>query len=81
MIGTLTLSKLNFVQTLISLIILYKLYSIVTPSHPKPFILENYVHIITFRPDLQAASFYNIRKFLLYSSIIELIIFLILIKG
>jgi hypothetical protein len=81
MIGTLTLSKSNFVHKSTSLIILYKSRSVATPDHLKPLILENYVRIVALGPDLRAASFYNVREFLLHSSTIELIVLLILMKG
>ena len=42
-IGTFTLSILKSVHTLISLIIFYKLYSVTTPGHPEPLLLENHV--------------------------------------
>jgi hypothetical protein len=80
-ITTLTLSKSNFVHTLTSPIILYKSRSVATLGHPKPLTLENYVCIVALRPNLRAASFYNIRGFLFHSSTIELILLLILIKG
>ena len=51
-IGTLTLSILKSVYTLISPIFSYKLYSIVTPEYPKPFLLENHSRIIVLTPDL-----------------------------
>jgi len=42
-IGTLTLSILKSVYTLISLIFSYKLYFIATLGYPKPLLLENHV--------------------------------------
>jgi hypothetical protein len=42
-IGTLTLSILNSVYTLISLIFFYKLSSVATPGHSKPLLLPNYL--------------------------------------
>jgi hypothetical protein len=52
MIGTLTLSILKSMHTLISPIFSYKLYSIATPGHLKPVLLENYIRIIALTPDL-----------------------------
>jgi hypothetical protein len=79
-IGTLTSSILKSVHTLISSVFSYKLYSVATPGHPKPLPLENHVRIIALTPDLQSVSFYSIIDFLYYSSTIELILSLILIK-
>jgi hypothetical protein len=79
-IGTLTSSILKSVHILISLIFSYKLYSIATPRHPKPFSLENHIYIIALTPDLQRVSFYNIIGFLHHSFTTKLITFLILIK-
>ena len=81
MIGTLTSSILKSVHTLVSLIFSYKLYSVATPGHPEPLLLENHVHIIALTPDLQRASFYTITDFLHYSSSTEVILSLILIKN
>jgi hypothetical protein len=80
MLGTLTLSFLKFVHTLISPIIFYKLYSVATPEHSKPLLLKNHVRIVAFTPDLQRVSFYSITEFLYHSSTTEPIISLIL-KG
>jgi hypothetical protein len=44
-------------HTLIPLIMFYKLYSVATPGHPKPLLLENHVHIVALTPDLQRVSF------------------------
>jgi hypothetical protein len=52
MIGTLTLSILKSVHTLISLIFSYKLYAVATPGHPEPLLLENHVRIVALTPDL-----------------------------
>src|SRR2546421_4422895 len=78
---TLTLNILKFVHSLISPKIFYKLYSMATPGHPKPLLLQNHVHIVALTPDLQRVSFYSITGFLYHSSTTELIISLILIKG
>ena len=51
-IGTLTLSILKSIHTLISLIICYKLYSVATPGHLKPLLLENYIHIVAIIANL-----------------------------
>jgi len=80
MIGILTLSILKSVHTLISLIFSYKLYSMATPGHFKPLLLENHVRIIALTLNSQRVSFYNIIDFFYYSSITELIPSLILIK-
>jgi hypothetical protein len=80
-IGTLTLSILKSVHTSISPIFSYKLYSVTTPGHPKPLLLENYVCIIALTPDSQRVSFYNVTDFLYHNSTTELILSLILIKG
>jgi hypothetical protein len=80
-IGTLTSSILKFVYTLISLTFSYELYSVATPGHSKPFLLENHGRIIDLTPDIQRVSIYNIIDFLYYSSIIKRIVSLILMKG
>jgi len=67
MIGTLILSILKFVHTLISPIIFCKLYSVATPGYPEPLLLENHVHIVALTPNLQRVSFYSIIDFLYYS--------------
>jgi hypothetical protein len=59
----------------------YKLYSMATPRHPKPLLLENHVCIIAFTPNLQRIFFYSIIDFLYYSFTTKLILSLILIKG
>jgi hypothetical protein len=46
MIGTLTSSILK------SPIFSYKLYSVATPGHPEPLLLENHICIIALTPDL-----------------------------
>jgi hypothetical protein len=51
-------------HTLTYLIILYKLYSVATSKHSKPFLLENYVRVVAFAPNLRVVSFYNIIEFL-----------------
>jgi hypothetical protein len=80
MIGTLTLSIFKSVYTLISPIFPYKLYSVATPRHLEPLLLENHVRIIALTPDLQRVSFYSLIDFLYHSSTTELIPSLILIK-
>jgi hypothetical protein len=67
-------------RTLISPIFSYKLYSVASPGHPKPLLLENHVRIIALTPDLQRVSFYNIIGCLYHSSTTELITSPILIK-
>jgi hypothetical protein len=68
-------------HTSISFIIFYKLYSVASPGHPEPLLLENHIHIVAFTPDLQRVSFYSIIEFLYHSFTTELILSLILIKG
>src|ERR1035438_7502170 len=80
MIGTLTSTILKSVHTSISPISSYKLYSVATPGHPKPLLLENHVHIIALTPDLQIVSFYSVTDFLYHSSTTELLPSLILVK-
>jgi hypothetical protein len=79
-IGTLTLSNLNSVHTLIYPIFSYKLYSVATLGHPEPLLLENHVRIIGLTPDLQRVSFYSAIEFLHHSSTTELLPSLIYIK-
>jgi hypothetical protein len=80
MVGTLTSSILKSVHTLTSLIFSYKLYSVATLRHPKPFLLENHIHIIAFTPNLQRVFFYSVIDFLYHSFTAELILSLILIN-
>jgi len=56
MIGTLILSILKSVHTLISPLFSYKLYSVAILGHPKTLLLENHVRIIALIPDLQRVS-------------------------
>jgi hypothetical protein len=79
--GTLTLSNLNSMYTLIQLIILCKSYSVATLEPLKPLLLNNYVRVVTLTPDLRAASFHDAREFFHYSSVINLLLLLILMKG
>jgi hypothetical protein len=81
MIGTLTLSILKFLHTLISIIMFNKLCSVASPRHPKPLPLENHVRIIALTPDLQRVSFYSVTEFLHHSSTTEFILSFILFKG
>jgi hypothetical protein len=67
-------------HTLISPIFSDKLYSVATPGHPEPLLLENHVRIIALTPDLQRVSFYSITNFLYYNFTAEFILSLILIK-
>ena len=76
MIGTLTLSVLKSIHILISLIIFYKLYSVITLGYIKLLLLENRIHIVALTHNLQRASFYYIIRFLYHSSITELILIL-----
>jgi hypothetical protein len=57
--GTLTLSNLNSVHALESPIVTYKLYAIATLECLEPTLLENYVYILAFAPDLRRAFFYS----------------------
>jgi hypothetical protein len=68
-------------HTLISPIIFYKLYSIATPGHLIPPLLEYHVVIIALIADLQRFFFYSVIELLYYSSNTELIILLMLNKG
>jgi hypothetical protein len=79
-IGTLTLSILKSVYTLISPIFFYKLYSVATPGYPKPLLLENYVRIVALTPNLWIVFVYSIIEFLYRNSAIKLLLLLILIK-
>jgi hypothetical protein len=79
-IGTLTSSILKSVHTSISPVFYYKSYSMATPGHPEPLLLENHVRIIALTPDLQSVSFYSVIDFLHHSSTTELIPSPILIK-
>jgi hypothetical protein len=72
---------LKSVHTSTSPIFSYKLYSVATPGHLEPLLLENHVRIIALTPDLQRVSFYSVTDFLYYSSTTELILSLILNKG
>ena len=67
-----------FAHLNISYTFLNKLCSEATPGHPKPLLLENYVHVVGHTPNLQRVSFYSVIGFLYHSSTIELIISLIL---
>jgi hypothetical protein len=68
------------VHTSISPIFSYKLYSVATPGHSKPLLLENYVCIIVIALDLQKVSLSSVIDFLYHSSTTELILSLILKK-
>jgi hypothetical protein len=48
----LTSSILKSRHNLISLIFLYKSYSVATPRYPRPLLLENYMCNIALMPDL-----------------------------
>ncbi len=76
-----TSHSLELSLVLISLIFSYKLYSVATPKHPAPLLLENHVRIVALRPDLQRVSFYSVTDFLNHSSTTELIPSRMLIKG
>jgi hypothetical protein len=67
--GTLALSILKSIYTLIPPVIFYKLYSVAIAGH-----LENHVYIIALTPDLQRVSFYSIIDFLYHSSTTELLL-------
>jgi len=51
-ISTLTLSILKSIYTLISSIMFYKLYFIVTLGYSQNLLLENYIYIVILTPDL-----------------------------
>ena len=59
----------------------YKLYSVATPRHLKPLLLEYYIIIVALTPDLKRVFFYSLTEFLYHSSMTELILPLILNKG
>jgi hypothetical protein len=80
-IGTLTLNILKSVHTLISPIILYKLYSVATPEHPKYRRLKNRVRIVALTLNLQRVSFCSAIDPLYYSFTTIFLLPLILIKG
>jgi hypothetical protein len=75
------LKHLKSLHTLISPIIFYKLYSVATPGHPEPLLLESHVHIVALTPNLQRVSFYSVTEFLHHSSTTKLILSLVLYKG
>jgi hypothetical protein len=56
-IGTFTLSILKIHAHLDTPYNILKLYSVATPGHPKPLLLEYYVVIIALTPDLQRVFF------------------------
>jgi hypothetical protein len=58
-----------------------KLYSVATPGHPKPLLLEYHVVIVALTPDLQRVFFHIVTEFFHHSSITELILPLILNQG
>jgi hypothetical protein len=68
-------------HTSTQLIILCKSYCAATLEPLKPFLLNNYVRVVTLAPGLRAASFYDAREFFHYSSVINLLLLLILMKG
>jgi hypothetical protein len=47
----------------------------------KPLLSNNYVRVVALTPNLRAACFYDAREFFHYSSVINLLLFLILMKG
>ena len=53
-------------HTSTQLIILYKSYSVATLEPLEPLLLNNYVRVAAFAPDLQAAFFYDVREFFYY---------------
>ena len=54
MIGTLTLSILISVHTIISPLIVYMLCRVDTPRHPEPLLQENHVRIVAITPDAKS---------------------------
>jgi hypothetical protein len=64
MIGSLTLSNLESVHTLIFSIVLYILSTIATPENRDSSYLENYICIVAFAPVLLRVSFGKVIKFL-----------------
>jgi hypothetical protein len=47
----------------------------------EPLLLNNYVRVVTVAPDLRAASLHGARVFFHYSSVINFLLLLILMKG
>jgi hypothetical protein len=68
-------------HTSTQLIILCKPYSVATVEPLEPLLLNNYVRVAALAPDLRAASFHDAREFFHYSSVINLLLLLILMKG
>ena len=62
--GILTLNNLNSIYILIFTIVLYKSYTVATFKYLGLLLPINYIYIITFTPNSQRASFYNIIEFL-----------------
>ncbi len=60
-------------HTLISPIIVHKSYSVATPGHPMPLLLEYHVVIVALLADLQRFFFYSVIELPYYSSDTELI--------
>ena len=81
MTSTLTLSIPKSVYISLPLIFIYKSYSVTTPKHSKPLLLENYVYIVALAPDLRKVSVYCGTEFLYYSFTTKPFLLLILIKG
>jgi hypothetical protein len=80
MIGTLTLSNLNFVHTSIKPKNLCKSYSVATLEALKALPSKNYLRVVAYGPGLQAASFHDAREFFDHSPAIKLFLLLILTK-
>ncbi len=50
-------------------------------KHFEPLLLEYYVRIVALTPELRKVSFYRVTEFLKHRSTIEILLFLILIRG
>jgi hypothetical protein len=81
LIGTLALIISKSIHTIRHLIEFYKLYSVATPGHPKPLLLEYYVVIVALITDLKRFVFHSVIEIPYYSSNTELIILPMLNKG
>ena len=79
--GTLTLNILKSVHTSNYPILFSKLYTVATPEHSRPLLLENYIYDIALAPNLQVVSFYYIRELSNYSSTNKFLLLLLLIEG
>jgi hypothetical protein len=77
MIGTLTLSNLNFVHTSMNPKNSCKSDSVATLEALDALPSKNYVRVVAREPNLRAASFHDARDFFDYSFAIKLLLLLI----